>query len=170
MRMAKLIGASMVMALLLSGPAVGVSGLPNSIKLTDGRFSTCYVWTDPVKVDEKPLEPENYPVQTTFFAKKAIPGNCGERHHFQIFYRKPILASSSNVFRNALTPALCRKKAKSTLTYNELSKYIYAAKVGNKKEGFFSACLMAGSVRMGSNSKTYFFEELFESRVRSVSN
>jgi hypothetical protein len=106
----KVIELSVVMALLSSGPAEGLSSIPTSIKLTDSRSSKCYVWADPFIENEKPLEPENYPVQTTFFAKKAISGKCDERHHFQIFYKKPITNSSSKVFKNALTSAFCRKK------------------------------------------------------------
>lgn len=159
-----------VLVLLLSGPAEGLSGIPTSIKLTDSYSSNCYVWADPFREDEKPLEPVNYPVQTTFFAKKATSSNCDARHHFQIFYKKPIIASSGNVYRNVFTSDFCRKKAKSSLKFNDLPNFVYAAKVGTKKEGFHSACLMAGSVRMGSKSKTYYFEELFKSRNRSVSN
>ena len=160
---------SVVIALLSSGPAQGLSGIPTSIKLPDGRFSKCYVWADPFRENEKPLEPENSPVQTTFFAKKAISGKCTERHHFQIFYKKPITNSSGKDFKNALTSAFCREKAKASLKFNDLPNYVYAANVGSKKLGFHSACLLAGSVSMRSKSKTYYFEELFESRIRSVS-
>lgn len=166
--MGRVIELSVVMALLSSGPTEGLSGIPTSIKLTDGRSSKCYLWADPFRENEKPLEPENYPVQTSFFAKKAVSGKCAERHHFQIFYKKPIINSSSNVINNALTSTFCRKKAKSSLKFNDLPNFVYAAKVGTKKEGFHSACLMAGSVSMGSKSKTYYFEELFESRIRRI--
>jgi hypothetical protein len=160
---------SVVMALLSSSSGGGLSGVPTSINLTDGRSSKCYVWTDPFKENEKPLAPANYPVQTTFFAKKAISGKCTERHHFQIFYKKPITNSSGKVFKNTLTSAFCREKARDSLKFNDLPNYVYAANVGTKKEGFHSACLLAGSVTLGSKSKTYYFEELFESRIRSVS-
>lgn len=169
--MLKVISLGVLLTLVLSYSAKGLSGLPTSIYLSEVRSSTCFVWEDPFSVDEKKLaETENYPVQTTFFAKKASSSNCAERHHFQIFYRARIKASSDNVFKSALTPAFCRKKAKSFISNNALPNYVYAAKVGNKNIGFYSACLMAGSVRMGSKSKTYYFEELFESRIRRVSN
>lgn len=162
---------SMVASLLLSGPAKALAGIPTSINLPDGRSAKCYVWVDPFRVDEKKsIETENYPVQTTFFAKKAISGSCAERHHFQIFYKEPKTDSSGNVSKNALTSAFCRKKAKSSLKFNDLPNYVYAAKVGNKKEGFYNACLMAGLVSVGSKSKTYYFEELYESRIKQVSN
>lgn len=159
-----------VSVLLLFGPTDGLSGLPTLIKLTDARHSNCYLWVDPFKENEKPLEPENYPVQTSFFAKKAISGKCSEMHHFQIFYKETIGYSSGHANKETLTSTFCRKKAKSSLKFRDLPNYVYVATVGNKKKGFHSACLMAGSVSLGSKAETYYFEELFNSRIRRVSN
>lgn len=141
--------------------------LPQSLSLNKPLTAECFIWTDPLKLKEKNLEPGNYPTPLSFYAKKAVSGKCSESHHFQIFYRVPLVSSSSNLLKQNLSTPFCQKKAKSNTNDKSLPRYVYSARVGNKKEGFVSACLIAGSVSVGARPKTFYFEELFLSRLKN---
>jgi len=153
-------------SLLFSYFAGAVSGLPTTINSNNPRTAECFVWADPFKLEEKTVDMGTYPVPIAYFARKANSRNCSELHHFQIFYRKTAQTSNGKPVRVDLPSNFCKQKAKFIRKDKNLASYVYAAKVGNKREGFFFACLMTGSVSFGSAPRTYFFEELYGSRMK----
>lgn len=155
-----------MVSLLITNAAVQISRIPTIIEIDKPRTSKCFAWIDPYTFDEKKVELGSYPPPISFFARKAHSASCNELHHFEIFYlsRAHVFSwKSADIARHQIS---CERKAKIKSKSSNLPSYIYAARVGNKKEGRFLGCLITGFISSGVAAKTYIFEDLFESRTK----
>jgi hypothetical protein len=142
--------------------------LPTNIMVDTISKSSCFVWTDEFKLTEREVGQAGYPTQIAYFAKHAIVSDCKERHHFELIHLKAyrISVREGNTLSNSTKS--CQSKANKEFVKNSSPRFVYAVRVRSKHNGAVSACLVAGNVSTGPKSKTFIFEELFNSFMKKA--